>query len=466
MKPNIVMIISHDSGQLFEPYGYGVATPALDKLADEGVLFDQYFATAPQCSPSRSSILTGCYPHTNGLMGLAHLGFAIDSRFTTLPKALHDFGYTSTLIGLSHETIGTPPPVEDRVFTSGTALGYDQYIPTPGDRTPDVVAAAATFLAKQSPSQPFYLNLGLFETHLPYDEYAAKGDDPSGVQVPLGLPDDAVVRTEVSHYTGAAHVLDEGVGAVYDLLEQHGLLENTIVIFTNDHGAPFPGHKGTLRRTGLATSLIVRLPERPDLAGKREHALLSNTDLLPTLLDLVQAPAVPGIAGRSFAASFDSATAAPDGHDFVFGELTWHDAYHPMRSIRSKDYSFVKNFADGPATYMPVDIHLTGPGAEMREQFYVPNAPEELYDLATDPLEQHNLVANPAYAKVYHDLRHRLHQWLLETHDPILTRTVAGTPSKRWANEIAAGRAYQSREAYASAHHVAVAPFTTDWGND
>jgi arylsulfatase A-like enzyme len=471
MKPNIFLIISHDSGQFFEPYGYRVSTPALDRLADEGVLFDQYYATAPQCSPSRGSILTGLYPHNNGLMGLAHLGFAIDSKHPTIPKVLSTNGYHSVLVGLSHETIGTPPPVADRVFTSGVELGYDEYLPVDGDRSPAVIDQAINrldvFLQDTDQAQPLYMNIGLFETHLPYDEYAPEADNPKDVEIPEGLPNDQATRSDTALFTGSVHVLDESLGRFYAYLADKGLLDNSIVIFTNDHGAPFPGYKGTLTKEGLGTTLIIRMPKRSDLAGKRSHALLVNIDLFPTLLDLVHIPIPSNLDGQSFAGIFQNQFQDVPGRECFFTELTWHDAYHPMRGIRTPHYSFVKNFADGPKVYMPVDIHLTRTGAEMRSKFYVPNEPEELYDLSTDPFEEHNIVHNPAYQTIYHGLRRRLHQWMIETDDPLLHGPVSGTGSRRWQDEIASGRAYPGREQFYIQHpDYPKVPFTVDWGND
>ncbi len=101
-------MISHDTGRYLGCYGKGVETPAIDALAEKGVRFDNYFCPAPQCSPSRASILTGQYPHNNGMIGLAHLGFSIRPEVTTLPKELQKLGYETALIGFSHETIGEP----------------------------------------------------------------------------------------------------------------------------------------------------------------------------------------------------------------------------------------------------------------------------------------------------------------------------------------------------------------------
>lgn len=134
-KPNILFMISHDTGRYLGSYGKQVETPNLDNLAEKGVRFDQYFCPAPQCSPSRGSILTGLYPHNHGMIGLAHLGFSMHPDVTTLPKELQKHGYETSLIGFSHETIDEP---DSRLTSSTYKLGYEHVLPVPGDRGPDV----------------------------------------------------------------------------------------------------------------------------------------------------------------------------------------------------------------------------------------------------------------------------------------------------------------------------------------
>src|SRR5579884_3672098 len=101
-RPNILYIHSHDTGRYLQPYGHPVPTPNLQKLASEGVLFRQAFSAAPTCSPSRASLLTGQCPHRNGMLGLAHRGFAMTDYRRHILYTLRDAGYTSVLAGLQH----------------------------------------------------------------------------------------------------------------------------------------------------------------------------------------------------------------------------------------------------------------------------------------------------------------------------------------------------------------------------
>ena len=171
---------------------------------------------------------------------------------------------------------------------------------------------------------------------------------------------------------------------------------------------------------------------------------MCNIDLMPTLLELIGAACPDGLDGKSFASLLQSP--CDEGRESFFTELTWHDKYHPMRGVRTARFSYVKNFADGPLVYIPVDAHLSLSGLAVRERLYVPNEPEELYDLHLDPLEKNNLIAHPDYQAIAARLRERVANWMHETDDPLLSGPVKGVESRRWAQEIAAGRAYPGRE--------------------
>jgi arylsulfatase A-like enzyme len=161
---------------------------------------------------------------------------------------------------------------------------------------------------------------------------------------------------------------------------------------------------------------------------------------MPTLLELTGIAIPVGLDGKSFAKAFREDDAKI--HDEFFCELTWHDRYHPMRGIRTGRYKYVKNFENGPKIYMPLDAHKSLSGQEVRENYYVPNAPEELYDLQKDPLEQTNLIADEKYKDIAIELRQKVERWMEDTNDPLLKGPVPGTGSKRWEEEIKAGRAY------------------------
>ncbi|MDN4075965.1 sulfatase family protein [Fictibacillus terranigra] len=448
-KPNIILMISHDTGRYLGCYGRQVATPAIDKIADNGVRFDNYFCSAPQCSPSRGSIMTGLYAHNHGMIGLSHLGFTITEDKTTLPKELDKAGYETVLIGLSHETIGQPG---GSAFTSSGKLGYKRIIEVGGPGNPDgnlaplVADKTIQFLQEQASSGqecPFFASVGFFETHRDFDAYEPQADPDDSIAVPDYLPDTPEVRRDVAQFQASVKTLDEGIERIHRALQETGLDKNTLLLYTTDHGIAFPRAKGTLLDAGLETALIMNWPGEVQ-GGKVQEELLCNVDLMPTLLEAAGADIPPGLDGRSFLPLLKEKPFTP--REEFFCELTWHDRYHPMRGIRTDRYKYIRNFEDGPAVYLPLDIHRSLSGQSVRDDYYTPNVSEELYDLLLDPLEEHNLANNDEYAELLQDLRGRVEEWMVTTNDPLLKGAVPGKEAPEWQQELDMGTTYKGRE--------------------
>ncbi len=417
--PNIIQIICHDLGQHVGCLGAGVRTPHIDALAADGVLFDTYCCSAAQCSPSRGSIMTGRYPHNNGLIGLAHIGWELDDDQKCLPHYLNDVGYETHLFGVQHES------------SRPERLGY-RHIRQCGGKAADVATAVARFLKERSLSAepPFYLSAGTFEPHRPFEEGRDQGDDPAAVTLLPWLPDRPGIRADIADLNGLVYALDEAVGLIRQALAQSGLQQKTLLIFTTDHGLAMPRAKGTCYDPGLKTVLIMRLPGRFE-GGRRESALLTNCDFLPTILELVGAPPAEGLDGRSFLSLLDGRSYRERDH--IFSEMTWHDKYNPMRSIRTQRCKYIRNFGQRPLVYLPLDVYRGRAGAEMRDEYYGSVRPEEeLYDLQADPLEQRNLVGDgdEKHAETLPDLRQRVQRWMAQTDDILLRGDVSPTPEQ------------------------------------
>src|SRR5438105_1749264 len=158
--PNIVYIHSHDSGRYLQPYGHAVPTPNLQRLASQGVLFRQAFSVAPTCSPSRASLLTGQCAHRNGMLGLAHRGFAMNDYQKHIIHTLRRAGYKSVLAGLQH------------IAAKPETIGFDEMLPptafAPEKQSAAAVAPAAAAFIESSPHTPFFLDVGFQETHREY----------------------------------------------------------------------------------------------------------------------------------------------------------------------------------------------------------------------------------------------------------------------------------------------------------
>jgi len=440
---NILFMISHDTGRYLGCYGKPVQTPAIDKLAEQGIRFDRYFCPAPQCSPSRGSILTGLYPQNHGMIGLSHLGFSMRETITTLPMCLGKAGYETALIGFSHETIGEP---ESRITSSTYKLGYEKVVPVPGDRAPDVAERVADFLKERAGgngNRPFFASVGFFETHRDFDEYEPAADPEDRITPPPYLPNTPNVRKDLALLHGSVKTLDKAVGRILEALEAAGLAENTLVIYTTDHGIAFPRAKGTLMDAGLETALIMRHPGYLE-SGLVVDDLLCNVDLMPTLLEYAGVPIPEGLDGESFWGKIANKAEAPV-RDHFFAELTWHDWYHPMRGVRTERYKYIRNFEDGPSVYLPLDIHRSLSGQDVREEYYKPNVPEELYDLENDPLERHNLADDENYREVLEELRAKVEDWMKRTNDRLLGGKVPGTAAPEWQEQFDNGTAYGAK---------------------
>ncbi len=442
-RPHILLITSHDTGRYLGCYGRGVNTPSIDRLAEEGIRFDQYFCPSPQCSPSRGSILTGLYPSNHRMTGLAHLGFSMKEEVRTLPMQLGKAGYETILVGLSHETIGEHGGVR---FTSGEKLGYDRFEQVGRGLAGDVADRVNALLeerANATNNTPFFIHAGLFETHRDFEQYSAMADPLEQVSPPAYLPDTVGVRRDFADFHGSVKTMDAAINRIMTTLKASGLDEHTLVIYTTDHGIAFPRAKGTFMDAGLETSLIFYWPGRIQ-GGRTIQELLCNIDLMPTLLELAGAQIPNGIDGYSFLPllQLEDSEQSYKPREQFFCELTWHDLYHPMRGLRTDRYKYVCNFERGPSVYLPLDIHRSLSGQAVREEYYVPNVPEELYDLENDPLERVNLAKDQQYEHMLNDFRSRVLRWMEDNGDPLLKGPVPGSMAPEWQLEFDQGTAY------------------------
>lgn len=443
--PNIVLITCHDLGQHLGCYGADVRSPAIDSLAADGVRFENYFCAAPQCSPSRGAISTGRFPHRNGLMGLVHRGWDLNEDETTLPAYLAGEGYSTHLFGLQHEAV-TP----DR-------LGYQQ-AHTESTSALDV----AEFFREQggtlADEQPFFAGVGFTETHSPWGNDRYDRPDPESIDLPGFLPDEPDVRADLADMHQDVRAVDDAVQHIREVLAQQGLAEETVVIFTADHGIAFPGAKMTCYDAGLSTPLIMHHPGSIEGGRVYEDTIHSNVDLLPTILDLVGAETPATMDGRSFLALLEDREYV--GRDRVFAEQTWHVRPDITRAVRTDRFKYVQNFA----THRRREgIRGRGKDDEWPE--------EELYDLANDPHEQNNLASthsfdsgrvgasgapdwlapdwleeasgpDPDYEDVRTALRAELYDWMDRTGDPLFEGHIplsdhdrgrfSGEPSPPW----------------------------------
>jgi N-sulfoglucosamine sulfohydrolase len=410
MPPNIVFITCHDLGKHLGTYGWrSVPSPALDQIASRGVVFENSFCTAPQCSPSRSALHTGRHAHSNGMMGLAHLPFnwRMHTGEQHLAQRLQAAGYETALIGVQHLVGGE----------QAQSLGYD----TARTRGParDLAEAAVTFLnAPERQAKPFYLEVGFFEPHRPFDFGRVGPDDSKGTNLPYYINDTPEARAEFARVQGAIMALDAAVGQIFSALESSGLLDDTWLIFTTDHGLAMPRAKCTCYDPGIETALIMHWPHAGLIGGKRYAEMVSHVDLVPTMLEALGLPMPDHLHGRSYWPLLQGDEYTPNAE--IFAEKTFHTAYEPMRCIRTATHKLIVNFDQDIAVNVPTDIQKSQIYPQMLDRI-TPHRPHiELYDLLDDPREMHNLAGEPQAVDIERDLKRRLLHWMETTADPIL----------------------------------------------
>ncbi|MEM6391720.1 MAG: sulfatase [Planctomycetota bacterium] len=408
-RPNIVFITSHDIGRHLGCYGVQcVSSPGIDAIATTGVRCADACCASPICSPARASMATGRFPHAHGVTGLIHLGWELNEGETHLASRLERAGYDTALAGLQHETGRPEQHGLAQSLTGGRADAHD-------------IAEACERFFGEPRQRPFYLQVGFFEPH----RYQGTGfgpatpDDPDRVEVFPWLQDTAEAREEVAQFQGAIRLLDQAVTRIDAALRDRGFAEDTLVIFASDHGVPFPRAKASCYEAGIHIALIARWPNG-GIDGHRVCDLpINGVDLVPTILDLIGEESSNGVHGRSVAEAWRGGAmpATP-----IFSEMNFHAYFDPMRAVRDGTTKLIVNFAPGAAFYD------TSQQWRPRTQPAFPADPRnakhplvELYDLQSDPWEQHNLAEEPAWQDARQQQLKNLSDWMHGTEDFLLT---------------------------------------------
>jgi N-sulfoglucosamine sulfohydrolase len=403
--PNIVFLISDDhSAPHLGCYGDRAArTPNLDRLAREGMRFNNCIVAAAQCSPNRSAILTGCSPHTTAT---SRLHTPMPDWEQTFLEPLQERGYFTAAIKKVHQGSG---------FDKRWGL-YDQ------DLNPD------RFFAEVPRDRPFFLHVGSTDPHRPYRSGAFDPPtDPGSVEVPPCFPDVPEVRRDLALYYDAIARMDSDSGRVLDGLRRHGLDQNTLVIFTGDNGMPFPRGKATCYDLGVRVPLLAWWPGKIK-AGAVNDSLISHVDFAPTFLELAGLEKTAKMQGVSMVGELTGTGGRR--REQAFSERNWHNHFDPMRSVRTDRYKLIANFASRRPYHPISDLEISPTWQAMvaaaragnlsapQMRLFEPTRPMlELYDMSADPNEFHNLADSPAHADIRRQLLLRLSEWMLQTYD-------------------------------------------------
>lgn len=408
---NVLMITAHDLGRHLNCYGINtVHTDNIDALARKGIRFQNYFATDCVCSPSRGAILTGRYPQANGLMGLTHQpwGWSFKEGEKHLAAILRDAGYETILVGLQHVTSEDP-----------VSLGYKRVLSQEHKADQTVQAAKELLRKAKKHNRPFFVKFGFSEVHRPFTNGK---DTAKGIFIPHYLKDTPDIREDLAMFQGTIRSFDKCVGEILEALRKSQVADNTLVVFTADHGIPYPGAKWCLYDPGIETPLIMYHPQTAIEGGKVFHQLMSNVDFMPTLLDILGVDIPQNLQGYSFKNVIEGERKDSPRNE-IFAQRTSHALRdNTSRTIRTTRYKLIRYFGPGRTIEFPTDAvpqrvaeHTERPKRKAGKRPVV-----QLFDLKQDPYERNDLAGSPEYANIVRDLSNRLWRWMEEVGDPIL----------------------------------------------
>ncbi len=418
---NILYLHTHDTGRILSTYGYRVPTPNYQRIFRQGLTFENAFAVAPTCSPSRAGLLTGCFPHQNGMLGLAQRGFHLNMQFHIVPY-LKAHGYHTVLCGVQHEYAY----YLDHALAK-EAIGYDEDISTDCSKYAEAdlvlwdqnnASKLLEWLDHADTKKPFFLSFGQHATHRKYPTQIDKQIDPDYAVPPAYVTNNATTRDDFARFETSLKIADENLGKIYDKLIEKDLLKDTIILITTDHGIAYPFSKCTLFDRGIGVLMAMLVPGGQQ-TSKVYDGLVSHIDVFPTLCDLLGLEKPDHLEGKSFAALFEGKEY--EGDDYIFAENNFHTSYEPYRCIRNKRYKYIKYFDD----YKQLNLSNidNSPIKEMLEQYGlrdIEKSQEYLFDLIYDPCEQNNLADEEGYQQIKMDLENRLQQFMVKTNDPLL----------------------------------------------
>lgn len=462
-RPNILFVVSDDQSFPYaSAYGTsGVSTPAFDRVARDGILFNNAFAAAPQCSPSRAAILTG--KNIWQLEEAGTHGSYFPKKFHVFPTLLEAAGYT---IGYTGKAWG-PGNWKDAGWKRnpvGPEFNNKKLEPpTPYISEIDYAVNFKEFYNQKKKDQPFFFWLGSHEPHRRYEEGSGKknGKNIKDAYVPGFLPSDAIVQSDIEDYAFEIEWFDKQLQKVIDYLRLKGELENTLIVVTSDNGMPFPSAKANLMEYGTHVPLAISWPAKIR-GGRVSDELVSLIDMAPTFLEVAGIHKAPTMTGKSLAPLLLTDKKEKNTHrSYVLTGRERHsharpdNLGYPSRAIRTQQFLYILNDKAGrwPAGDPPPLIKgkdeeevLPGKGFKpigmgyndiddpsptkdlmMREKDKWPllfasgfekRPADQLYDIKKDPACIHNLAEDIKYDSVKKVLKATLTQLLIRQGDP------------------------------------------------
>ncbi len=424
--PNVLIILADDCTFSDLPIygGANAKTPNIDRLAAQGLTFNRAYVSAAMCQPCRAELLTGQFGMRNGC-AWNHSACRPGTR--SLPHHLIPLGYRTGIAGKVHVTPRDSFPFED-------VPGFDENA-VRAPTQPHYLEGAKAFITRDK-TKPFCLAVCLTEPHVPWVMGDASQYPPQKLKLPPNIAVTPKTREDFSKYLAEITYMDGQVGEILTALEDRGMADDTVVLFSSEQGSQFPGNKWTCWDTGLHTALIARWPGKI-AAGKRTNAIVQYADVVPTLLELAGAKSDHPFDGSSFAAVLRGEKDTHREYAYAAHNNIPEGPAYPVRSVTDGEWRYIRNLtpdeiyiekhlmgllggnpphnpywsswvataSDNPATYRLVKRYLRRPA-------------EELYHTAADPAEMTNLAGQLEYTAIQQKLSAELDRWLAEQNDP------------------------------------------------
>jgi N-sulfoglucosamine sulfohydrolase len=428
-RPNVLLILADDCtfSDLAIYGGQNAKTPNLDRFAAQGLTFNRAYVSAAMCQPCRAELFTGQFPMRNGC---AWNHSASRPGTCSLPQHLSPLEYRTGIAGKIHVQPAESFPFERVSGFDANAVGN----PT----RPHDLDGIRGFMTRDR-SQPFCLVVALVEPHVPWVMGDASKYPADQLSLPPHLADTPKTRQDFASYLAEISYMDEQVGQILRTLDDTGLADDTLVLFSSEQGSQFPGNKWTCWDVGLHTALIARWPGII-AAAQQTDAIVQYADVGPTLLELAGGnPADPalGFDGTSFAAVLRGDQSTHRRFAYAAHNNVPEGPAYPVRSVTDGEWRYIRNLTPkeiyieshlmgllgGPTIhnpYWPTWMATAGENPRTYElvRRYMLRPAEELYHTARDPAEMTNLAGKPEHASIQMQLSTELDRWLVEQNDP------------------------------------------------
>ncbi len=421
-RPNVLFIMADDCtyNEIGCYGGKNARTPNIDKLSEEGIMFNRAYVGMSMSVPCRHELYTGLYPLESGCVW-NHSQSRPGTK--SVFHYLNDLGYRVGLTGKKH--------VQPRdVFPYIAVPGFEENCVLAKEKKEDL-SGIKSFMEKDR-NQPFCLFVCSTSPHAPWTLGDASAYPPEKLILPPTLGDTPEVREAYSRYLAEITYFDRQVGEVLKTLEETGLAENTIVMLSTEQGWQFSGGKWTNWDIGVHTGLIVKWPGVID-GGAKTDALVQYADITPTLIDVAGGKAKKNLSGKSF---LKVLLGKKDNHrEYVY---CMHNNVpegkpYPIRTIISEEYHYIRNLLPD-STYFEKHLEAaahnenwwqswkSAGGRSERERFLVDRfyhrPADELYSVKDDPDQFNNLANSREYARIRKKLYRELEKWMKKQNDP------------------------------------------------